>query len=182
MLNRVVVILFLGILTGCIGAGANSTMKPGAEGLFPTVTGINLEGEEKTIPKDLEGNLRVVCVAFERQQQEDVNTWIDRLTTEVLKEHGLSFHELPVIYEASQAFRLWVNNGMRAGIRDEVARKRTITVYTDRTAFTSALELQLSSITTMLLDKDGTILWRADGRATDAAFNQLLETARAIQS
>lgn len=163
---------------GCIGAGANSSVTPGGAGVFPTVTGINLEGEEKTIPRDLGGELRVVCIAFERQQQEDVNTWLDKLTPEILAEHNLHFYELPVIYEASQAFRLWVNNGMRAGIRDVAARQRTITVYTDRDAFTSQLGLRLSSITTMLLDTHGTIVWRADGRATDAALQELLAAAR----
>ena len=167
---------------GCIGAGANSAVKPGAPGMFPTVTGINLEGEEKQIPHELPGSLRILCVAFERQQQEDVNTWIDRLTPEVLQQHDLAFYELPVIYEASQAFRLWVNNGMRAGIRDDLARRRTFTVYTDRQAFTANLGFSLSSISTVLIDKSGKILWRADGPATEANFGELLRAVEEAAS
>ena len=173
-----VVACICGALIGCIGSGANSAMKPGAEGSFPFVTGINLEGEEKQIPNELSGSLKVLCVAFERQQQEDVNTWIDRLTPEVLEREGLAFYELPVIYEASKVFRMWVNNGMRAGIRDDLARRRTFTVYTNREAFTSHLGLQLSSISTLLLDRNGKIVWRIDGPATEEKFTSLLEAVR----
>jgi hypothetical protein len=169
------------LLTGCIGAGANSAMSPGAQGTFPVVTGINLEGEEKQIPLELPGSMRVLCVAFERQQQEDVNTWIDRLTPEILAREKLDFYELPVIYEASKAFRLWVNNGMRAGIQDDVARRRTFTVYTNREAFTSYLGLQLSSISTFLIDGAGKIVWQVNGPATEEKFMALLEAARSAR-
>jgi hypothetical protein len=180
--KAMILTLLLSGFVGCIGAGANSAVKPGEPGTFPTVTGINLEGEEKQIPLELPGSLRVLCVAFERQQQEDVNTWIDRLTPEVLQQNDLLFYELPVRYEASQAFRLWVNNGMRAGIRDDLARRRTFTVYTDRQAFITNLGLTLSSISTVLIDKSGKILWRADGPATEESFGELLKTVREIKS
>ena len=82
---------------------------------------------------------------------------------------------MPVIYEAGPLFRWWLNNGMRIGVVEEEARRRTITVYTDRTAFSQAIDLaSLEQIHTVLLDAEGRILWRRSGPATEEAKRALI--------
>lgn len=160
------------LLPGCIGAGTNSPLRAVDSG-FPEVTGIDLEGREVRLPSGLAGSPRVVAVAFERRQQADVDTWI-RAVGPLLDAHPAArFYELPVIGSSSAPFRLWLNNGMRAGIPDEAARRRTITVYTDRDAFMAATGTRRESITTMLLDAGGRIAWRVDGPADPSKVESL---------
>ncbi len=179
--------LILGALSlaGCIGAGrvseVGSVSSPGAA--FPSVAGINLEGEEIQLPQGFAGRLNLVAVAFEREQQADVDTWIgasERLGDEA----DLRFYEVPTIYEAGAAFRLWVNNGMRAGIPAPEARARTITVYLDREAFLKTLAIpDVTSIHVFLLDDAGRVLWRTAGAATPDKLDELrkkLDTQKAL--
>ena len=71
---------------------------------------------------------------------------------------------MPTIYEANPAFRMWVNNGMRSGIRDADARQRTITVYLDRERFIELLAIpDMGDIHVFLLDDAGHVLWRTAG-------------------
>lgn len=152
------------LLPGCIGAGTNSALRTVPAG-FPEVTGIDLEGREVRLPSGLAGSPRIVVVAFERRQQADVDTWIRAVEPLLAARPDARFYEVPVIGSSSAPFRLWVNNGMRAGIPDEAARRRTITVYTDRDGFLAALGARRESITTLLVDAGGRIAWRADGPA-----------------
>ena len=160
------------LLPGCIGAGANSPLRPVAAG-FPEVSGIDLEGRAIRLPSDLAGSPRVVVVAFERQQQDDVDTWIRAAETLFSKRPAARLYEVPIIGSSPAPFRLWVNNGMRAGIPDETARRRTITVYTDRDGFLAAVGARRESISTLLLDDDGRIAWRTDGPADAGKVSDL---------
>lgn len=160
-------------LSGCIGAGTNSSVVPKGDMNFPFVVGTNLNGESFKIPAELEGDPRILVVAFEQAQQGDVDTWIRGLQSDLAARPELRLYELPVIYTGSAAFRFTVNNGMRSGITDETARRRTITVYTDRDAFYAALNVKQSSITTFVINKSGAIVWRADGPATEESLGSL---------
>lgn len=160
------------LLQGCIGAGTNSALRPVPSG-FPEVTGIDLEGKEVRLPSGLGGSPRIVVVAFEREQQADVDTWIRAAEPLLSARPGARLYEIPVIGSSSAPFRFWVNNGMRAGIPDEAARRRTVTVYTDRDGFFSTLGARRESITALLLDDSGRIAWRADGPADPGKVSSL---------
>ncbi len=162
-------------MTGCIGAGKLSEVKPQGQGLFPKLEGIDLQGKTRRLPDSFAGKLNIVTVAFEQEQQEDVNTWIS-LADEIIKDNKtVRFYEIPLIYKLNAPYRMWVNNGMRSGIPDEAARERTITVYTDREAFTKLMNMQTQNIYTLLLDDQGKILWRAQGTLTKPLETELLE-------
>ncbi len=160
-------------LSACIGPGDNSGVKGQGENILPEMTGIDLLGQERTIPSTFTGKWNIVAIAFEREQQEDVNTWIPVADEMMLEIDGLKFYEVPLIYEMNMAMRSWVNNGMRAGISDPVARERTITVYTDREKFLSLMDMDTDSIYVLLVDAQGKILWRHEGIATPEAIRAL---------
>ena len=169
-------------LAGCISSGQNSTVESNglAGAIFPGVTGINLEGEEISVPEELNGDWNLVAVAFERNQQQFVDTWIASADELISESPGFRFYELPTIFEANPIFRLWVNNGMRAGIRDDIARERTITVYVDRDRFTQALAIDtMNEIHVFLLDDAGRIQWRTKGSADAAKLAQLRDVLSA---
>jgi hypothetical protein len=96
----------------------------------------------------------------------------------------LRLYEVPTIYESSTLFRLWLNNGMRAGITDQIARQRTVTIYVDREQFNAALSIpDTSNVHLLLLNEEGRIVWRSTGPANDkklAALSQALVNGQSL--
>lgn len=161
------------MVTACIGAGPISSIKPTGQNNFPKMEGIDLLGETRSVPDTFAGKLNIVAVAFEREQQKDVNTWIT-VAEDIMKDNAnVKFYELPVIYEVNGMYRTWINNGMRAGIPSEEARERTITIYTNRNELISMMDMANEEISVLLLDDSGKILWRKDGAAMPDTIKSL---------
>lgn len=161
------------LLSGCIGAGTNTGFDFQSDTQIPAMTGVDLFGEDRSIPGTFDGKLNIVTVAFEQEHQLDVNTWIP-IADELMETHeNLRFYEIPVIFKANALFRTWVNNGMRSGIPSDKARERTITVYTDREALSEKMQFQMDRIYTFIVDGGGQILWRAEGPVTKEAETEL---------
>jgi hypothetical protein len=134
---------------------------------FPSVTGSSLQRKRLSLPEAFEGELNLVFVAFQRWQQSQVDTWIPLARQLEASLPGLRYYELPTIRRLNALSRTFINEGMRAGIPDPVARERTITLYVDKTKFRKALQLpHEEEIHVMLLDRSGVVLWRAEGAFT----------------
>jgi hypothetical protein len=134
---------------------------------FPTVTGTNLERQKLTLPEGFQGDWNLVFIAFQQWQQSQVDSWIPFAKDLEASYPELRYYELPTIQNRNRLARTFINEGMRAGIADPVARERTITLYLDKTAFRQALRLpREDDIYVLLLDHRGQILWQAVG-----AFN-----------
>ncbi|MFT7144948.1 MAG: hypothetical protein ACI9TY_000173 [Alphaproteobacteria bacterium] len=167
--------LFMALtISGCIGSGEISTVQSNGENHFPTLIGIDLVGEDREIPQSFTGEYNIVAVAFEREHQEAVNTWISAVDSILENHKNIAFYEVPLIYEINAPYRFWINNGMRAGIPDLEARLRTITVYTDRDKFTSTMNMKTDRIYVLLLNKKGEILWQTQGPLTPKSESALL--------
>lgn len=134
---------------------------------FPTVTGSNLQRQKLSLPKDLQGQFNLVLIAFQRWQQSQVDTWLP-FARQLEETHpGVRYYELPTIRPLNVLARTFIDQGMRSGIPDPVARERTITLYLDKHAFRQALQLPHEDhIYALLLDRQGQILWRAEGAFT----------------
>lgn len=186
LLRILAVLLLVTTLTGFIGAGSNSdvVVAPGQRNVFPSVSGINLVGEPVALPRGFEGHLNLVVLGFEMEQQKDVDTWIAALDGIRSSLPGLEFYEVPVINAGSAAFRFWVNNGMHFGILDLEARKRTITIYVDRSKFNSIVGVgDIDRIYALLVDNTGRILWRGEGPASAQSIAELIAAAsRAVEA
>jgi hypothetical protein len=170
------IIALLSLQSCFIGAGKNSKVEANQNNFFPKITGIDLEGNNQELPKAFVGELNIVAVAFKREQQIDVDSWITG-TKKILDENNaIRFWEIPLIYELGGLSRAWVNNGMRFGIKDAQARKRTITVYTNREEFFKITKMKEEEIYVLLLNNEGKILWQTSGRADEKKL-QLLNKA-----
>ncbi len=144
---------------------------------FPIIEASNLEGKKVLLPQDLEGTLNVVIIAFQRQQQSLVDTWIQFLEVLMNKTPNFSFYELPTIRSGIPFLRFIVDSGMRAGIPDKNARERTITIYTKKKKFRQRLDIpNEDTIYIFLIKKDGHILWRSEGEFTEQKANELEKT------
>ena len=94
--------------------------------IFPTIQAENLEGRVLTLPIDLEGAYNVLFIAFQRDQQVDIDRWLPAVKRLVEAYPALAYYKLPTIYRGNSLFRWWVNTGMRMGIPDKKAREGTI--------------------------------------------------------
>ena len=63
------------------------------------------------------------------------------------------------------------NNGMRIGIKEDDARNRTITIFTNRDKFFEILDIQGDRIYLLLINEKGKIIWRCEGEMTKEKFN-----------
>jgi len=131
---------------------------------FPEVSGYNLDREEFIFPRDFEGEHNLIMVAFQQYHQNIVNTWIPHVQELEAETPGFVYYELPTIKEMSLITRTFINEGMRAGIPDQTARERTVTLYIDKDKFTAALNIpDEDDIYLFLVEEDGSIIWREKG-------------------
>ncbi len=168
-MKKIFLILATLSLSSClISASDNSQISANKPQHFPFLIGADLNGVKYNLPNQLSGKFNLIAIGFEREHQSAIDTWIPALT-EVINTYpdlNIKFYEIPLIYELSTFSRAWVNNGMRFGIRDQEARKRTITVFTNRDKFYEIMKMQGDRIYLMLLSDEGKILWRTDGEMT----------------
>jgi hypothetical protein len=143
-----------------------STAAP--EGTFPKLTASNLEKQTFSRPEDFAGDRNLLLIAFQREQQQNVDTWLHQMKR---FEHfsGFQYYELPTIDRLNPFFRWFINSGMRRGIPDRNARARTITLYLDKPSFRSALNIpDEKRIYAILVDRSGGVLWRTEGDFDEA--------------
>ncbi len=131
---------------------------------FPVVKGSNLLRKKITLPDDLQGDLNLVFIAFQRWQQSQVDSWLPEARRLEKAYPSLRYYELPTIYQMNVISKTFINEGMRAGIPNQTARDRTITLYLKKTPFRRALGIaNEDEITVMLLSREGEVLWREAG-------------------
>jgi hypothetical protein len=146
---------------------------------FPPLTARDLDGREVALPAGLPGEWNVVIVAFRRQQQGLVDSWVPWLEEQAATIPGLRFAELPAIGLRWQPARPVIDGGMAAAIRDQQTRRRTLTVYTDLRRITDPLGIgDRGTIWLFLADRAGRVRWRGSG-GWDAATAAALAAALA---
>lgn len=173
------VIATAAFVTACRHSPIRAVTEDGAV-LFPSVSGENLHGEQVTFPDDLKGNPALVLVAFKREQQAEVDTWLAQIGAFEAAIPGIRVVETPTISSARWGWMAWfIDGGMRSGIPDDAARARTVTLYTDVAKFREALGMETDGqIYAVLLDANARVRLVEPGVFTEgsaARFAQLLE-------
>lgn len=135
---------------------------------LPKVEGSNLARKKMVFPDDFAGDVNLVFIAFLRWHQDLIDEWVPfvaRLAEEIPKLH---YYEFPTLPRKGLFYRTFLNEGMRAGIPDPATRARTITLYLDKTAFRSALDIEgEQQMWLYLFDRSGAVLWRTEGKFTE---------------
>ena len=133
-------------------------------GRFPQLQASNLEKRSLNLPGDFEGSRNLLLVAFQREQQAQVDTWLREMKRFEEADPGFRYYELPTIQKPNRLLRWIIDSGMRRGIPDPKARARTITLYIEKAPFLKALGItDEMRIHCFLVDRTGRVLWRAEG-------------------
>jgi hypothetical protein len=153
-----------------------------ADPAFPAVEGRNLSGRGFALPGAFDGCVNLVFVAFKRQQQDDVDTWLPAAARLAGEHATLRYYELPTLGRGMRLMRSFIDGGMRSGIPDEAQRDRTITLYIDKDRFRRSLQLASEdTVYALVIDRDGRVLASADGRHTTEKEKALVEAIRSAR-
>lgn len=144
---------------------------------FPRVKGNNLEEKPYKLPEDLEGELNLCIIPFKRWQQGLVDEWVPFLSNISEKIEGFRFYEIPTMAKGYRLMSFIIDGGMRSGIPDRSVRKRTITLYINKSPFKNALNiLSEDTIYLYLVRRNGEILWNSKGGFDEKVAEDLLHT------
>ena len=146
--------------------------------IFPKVSGSNLLRQKQTLPQDFAGKLNLVFIPFQRWHQAEVDSW-GSLAQKLEEEYaGLVYYELPTLQSGGPLYKIFLNEGMRAGIPNPKTRQRTITLYLDKADFRDALNMpDEDHIYILVVDRQGNEFFRARGpynRSAEASLRQAL--------
>jgi hypothetical protein len=132
--------------------------------VFPSIEARNLNGRRIVLPAGFVGLRNIVIVAFRRWHQPLVDSWFPALDPLLAAYPDLRAYELPMIAGGYRLVRPFIDGGMAAAIADPAVRERTLTVYTDVDTVRAALQItDPETITILLVDLSGQIIWRSAG-------------------
>jgi hypothetical protein len=155
-------------------AGQAQQVSVATIGQFPTLESETLEKQEVHLPQDFQGERNLLLIAFKREQQKDIDTWLMQMKRFEDIDKGFRYYEIPTIERMNRFMRWFINTGMRTGIPDVKARERTITLYIDKEPFKKSLQItDEKKIYAVVVDRSGTVLWRATGPYDEATGKNL---------
>jgi hypothetical protein len=126
------------------------------------------------LPQDFAGARNLVLIAFQRQQQKDVDTWLHEMKQFEAIDSALHYYELPTMPAFNPVTRWFIDNGIRSGFPLQPERDRIITLYVDKVRFRAALGVpDESRIYVLLLDRQGNVVWRTEGTFDESKANSL---------
>jgi hypothetical protein len=135
--------------------------------VFPPIRARNLEGVDVDLPDGFIGERNVVAIAFQRNHQSLVDSWVPWFEEHAAVDPGLRFYELPMIGRIWAPVRNLIDGGMATAIREPVILQRTLTIYGDVSRVTRPLGIDdRSTIALVLVDGSGHVLWRGAGGFT----------------
>ncbi len=152
------------LITGLSPSNTITIFAADAAARFPQLTSENISGKTMRLPGDFEGDRNLLFIAFQREQQKNVDTWLHEIRRFTELDPKLHYYELPTISRLNGLARWFINGGMRRGIPDQGQRDRTITLYLDKKPFLESLHItDESRVYAIVVDRQGNVLWRAEG-------------------
>jgi len=139
---------------------------------FPTIVAQNIDGDDVAYPSGLAGQVNLVLLGFLREHQAETESWGDFATVLSAEQPGFAGYQMPVLAGLPGIAKFGIRAGFRGNVTDP-ARRQTLTLYfcsaAEKAALKSALAIDSDNdAVAVLIDADGTVLWRAVGTFTDA--------------
>jgi hypothetical protein len=154
---------------------------------FPRVDGRSLSGSEIALPSELPAPRTLALVAFQQRHQACVDRWIARAEAAGVPGSPVDMGpsddtcviEIPVLSTRWKVGRGFIDGGMASSIRVPRVLARTITVYTNVSAFQKVLGIPGSDdVQACVVTPAGEVLARVPGEPTDAAWGVIAEALR----
>lgn len=145
-------------------------------GRLPTLTAKRLDQQLVVLPHGLPAQRTLAIVAFQSSQRAEVESWIRGLHLE--SDPTIPWFKMPVLNDpGDEGARNDIHSQMRARHPAGKDPARLIPVFTDRQAFIRAAGLTgTDHAWVMVLDREGKVLARAEGKFDEAKAQALRET------
>lgn len=154
----------------CHAANAQALLN----GSFPVIASYNLEKTKVTLPADFQGQVNLIILTFESEQQKDADTWTPVVKNVEASRPGMHHYLLPVYGKENFLYRWWINSSLRSSLPEDEQRQTTIPLYLNRPNFMKSLKIGSDKeITVLLVDKQGRVLWREMGGLNEAKRSSL---------
>ncbi|WAI00432.1 hypothetical protein [Methanogenium organophilum] len=143
---------------------------------FPEITAETLSGKKKTLPDAARGAPALIVVAFVREAQDMIDSWVNPIKEEFHDAENIAIYEIPVITSAIwRPMRKMIDSGMRSGI-PAANHDYVMTIYSSASELTGPLEIQDHSLAYVyLIDAGGVIRWQGSGYAETQTLYRLRE-------
>lgn len=164
-------LLFLARFALCVlafslvhGSQAGDQLKPV---VFPSIGSYALDKNKVNLPGDLRGQLNLLLISFQPEQQKEIDTWMPLAQALQHTNFNFRWYRLPVAEHENAIFRWWENSSMRSEETDPETWPWIIPLYVNKLEFRSALQIPNErNVVALLVDKQGRVLWRASGSLT----------------
>jgi hypothetical protein len=145
-------------------------------GRLPTLTAKRLDQQHIVLPQGLPAQRTLALVGFKSSQGEEIRSWIRGLRLD--QDASIAWFKMPVLNDpGSEQARSDMEGVLLARHPSDIDRSRLVPVFTDRDAFIRAAGLPSSEHAWVLvLDRDGQVLARAEGKFDEAKAQALRET------
>ena len=133
-----------------------------------------MQGRSVRLPDQLKGERNLLLVAYRREQQAEVDTWLNALAAFAAEPPALAYNELPCISSGMKWMRPVIDGGMKQGIPDRKQRDRVITLYLDVDWLRGQIgTADCDHLAAPLVDREGVVLARWFGPCTEEAVAEL---------
>ncbi len=143
---------------------------------FPEVTAESLAKVQESIPDSCRGKVTLIAVAFLRENQSQLDSWLEPFIKKFGGQENFTFYEVPMISSGYKFMRFIIDNGMRGGL-PEFKHKHVVTIYGDVQSYIDALNLDPRLGYAFLLDTKGIIRWQGQGFSTQETLDELFSMA-----
>ncbi len=149
---------------------------------FPVFEGTSLSGRKVKFPDELKDKITLVGIAFVRDAQEMLDSWINPFEEEFDEISDYAIYEIPMIDKKFwKLFSSFIDAGMRSGI-PEKKHDHVITYYGDNSEIRKDLQIKDKSKGYLfLLDKENNIKWRGKGFSTEKEVKEMINTASTLK-
>lgn len=145
-------------------------------GRLPALTVKRLDQQRVVLPQGLPAERTLALVAFDSGQRDEVRSWIHGLRLD--QDPSISWFKMPVLNDpGTEQARSEIESILLARHAQDIDPSRLVPVFTDRDAFIRAAGLTgTRHAWVLVLDRDGKVLARAEGRFDQDKAQALRET------
>lgn len=137
---------------------------------IPSAQGTTLAGTAVILPDALKGKAGVLVLGFSRASQEQISNWGRLITAEYGQSPGLAYFEVPMLWGTSKMLRGMTLKNMAKSVPAAERPHFIPLVDDDKPWRTFANYDKPDDAYVFLVDANGTVRWRTQGEATDAAW------------
>ncbi len=145
-------------------------------GKLPSLMAKRLDQQPMPLPQGLPSDRTLALIAFSKNQQPEVDSWIDGL--QLRRDPAINWLRMPVLQDPGHAQgRSAIENRLLARYASSGERERMVPVFTDRAAFIRAAGLNgPHNAYAVVLNRNGDVLARAEGLFNMDKASALRET------